>query len=253
MPLKVLIVEDEELFADRLEMLVDKLGYTHVGTVDNAIDATAVTKEQGPELVLMDININGEYDGIELAERLQEYGPLPTIFITSLADDRTFARAARSTPHGYLLKPFNELQLQRSIELVARQLVVDEPVNPAPAPSPTTHKEATEELSLDGDFFIKNRSRLEKVSVDEVLYLQADGHYCQVHTAEKKYLVHRPLSDLAARLPAADFFVTHRSYLVNAKRVTAIDLDNMVVQFGGKQAPISKRSREAVLERFDWI
>ena len=252
MPLKVLIVEDEELFADRLEMLVDKLGYTHVGTADNATDATALTKEHHPELVLMDININGEYDGIELAERLQVYGTLPTIFITSLVDDRTFARAARSTPHGYLLKPFNELQLQRSIEIVARQLVAGELTTPAPAASPTARENA-EELNLDGDFFIKNRNVLEKVSVDDVLYLQADGHYCQVHTAEKKYLVHRPLSDLAAQLPAADFFPTHRSYLVNANRVTAIDLNNMIVQLGEKQAPISKRSREAVLERFNWI
>lgn len=252
---RILIVEDEELYADQLEMLVDKLGYDHLGTVDNSADALAKIKEAPPDLVLMDVHINGEHDGIELAGLIQEKRLIPIIFITSLQDDLTFKRASRTAPLNFLVKPFNQLQLQRTIELTVRKLTAE----PTPASSPATapasapkKPEWESDFLFQEHFFIKTRQQLEKVAVADVLYLEANGHYCMVHTEQRKFLVHQAMTELAARLPN-NFINTHRSYLVNLARITAVDVQDNIVKIGTREVPMSRRSKDAVLERLDWI
>lgn len=82
--------------------------------------------------ILTDVNIQEEYDGVELSELIQKIRTTPIIFITSLADDMTFNRIKRTQPNGFLLKPFNEILLQRSIELVVDQLSESEKETNAP-------------------------------------------------------------------------------------------------------------------------
>ncbi|MEL6988282.1 MAG: response regulator [Bacteroidota bacterium] len=125
MPIKVLIVEDEELYADQLEMLIDKLGYEHLSTVDNSKDALAAIDTVRPDLILMDVNIYGELNGIELSELIHRKFPIPIIFITSLQDDATFQQALATKPVDFLIKPFNKIQLQRSISVCVQKILAD--------------------------------------------------------------------------------------------------------------------------------
>lgn len=255
MAFSILIVEDEELYADQLEMLVDKLGYDHLGTVDNSADTLAKIKEVPPDLILMDVHINGEHDGIELAGLIQEKRLIPIIFITSLQDDLTFKRASRTGPLNFLVKPFNQLQLQRTIELTVRKLTdsssIASTTNAAPAAA-AKKQEWKSDFLFQEHFFIKTRQQLEKVAIADVLYLEADGHYCLVHTEQRKFLVHQAMTELAARLPN-NFINTHRSYLVNLARITAVDVQDNIVKLGTHQVPMSRRSKDSVLERLDWI
>jgi len=120
-----------------LEMLVDKLNHKHIGTVDNSQDALTLLEKSIPDLILMDVHIQGEYDGIELAGLIHQQHPIPIIFITSLKDDLTFSRASRSNPVNFLVKPFDKLQLQRSIQLGVKKLQSIENLNsPTPTPPP---------------------------------------------------------------------------------------------------------------------
>lgn len=262
MPFRILIVEDEDLYADQLEMLVDKLGYEHLGTVDNSADALVKIKEATPDLILMDVHINGEHDGIELAALVQQEHPVPIIFITSLQDDLTFKRASRTGPLNFLVKPFSELQLQRTIELTVRKLMEKSGTapltSPAPAAAPKHEVLPSKKTEWESDFlfrdhfFIKTRQQLEKVAVADVLYLEADGHYCLVHTEHRKFLVHQAMTELATRLP--DSFVrAHRSFIVDMSKITAVDVQDNVVKIGKREVPLSRRNKEAVLDRLDWI
>lgn len=110
-PPRVLIVEDEALIALDIERRVRRLGYEHVGTADNCDDAVALYREKNPDLVLMDISIHGDVDGIDTARELGRLGDSPVIFITAYADDATVARAAEVSPYGYLQKPFDDRML----------------------------------------------------------------------------------------------------------------------------------------------
>ena len=103
-------------------MQLDKLGYEHLATVDNSQMALAILENETPDLILMDVNIKGDYDGIELADKIHQKENIPILFITSLQDDMTFRRASRTNPVGFLTKPFSKVQLMRSMELVIKQL-----------------------------------------------------------------------------------------------------------------------------------
>lgn len=244
--MKILIVEDEELYADKMEMQLDKLGYEHLATVDNSEAALQEIEAQLPDLILMDVNINGEYDGIELADMIHQKEDIPIIFITSLEDDMTFRRAKRTNPVGFLTKPFNELQLQRSIELVVSQLEKK-------AVDAEKEENAPLEVFTSSHFFIKNRQKLEKVNFDDIVYLEADGRYTQIITKDKKYLIRKPLQELFKRLNAHQFVQSHRSFILNLKLVTSVDLFEMMIYLGGFHVPLSKRAKDDFLKRLEMI
>lgn len=241
----ILIVEDEELYASKLEMLVDMAGHHLVGIVDNSQDALKMIEQVVPDLILMDINIQGEHDGIELADLIHQEREIPILFISSLKDDMTFRRVSRTRPVGFLLKPFDELQLQRSIDLIISQLPKENKVE-------DLHNWETTQFDTD-HFFVKSKQKLEKVLIANILFLEANGRYTNLHTTAKKYLIRIAMSELANKLPSENFAKTHRSFIIQIDKVTAVDLQDSVVWLGEKNVPLSKREREVFLERIDWI
>ncbi len=114
---QILIVEDELLIAQNLSRKLQKLGYSVVGIVSSGDAAISAVLEKNPDLVLMDIVIKGDMDGIRTAEIIyKEYG-VPVIYITAYADDTTLQRAEQTGSYGYILKPFNERALHATIKL----------------------------------------------------------------------------------------------------------------------------------------
>ncbi len=260
MTLQVLIVEDEDLFADQLEMLVDKLGYEHLGTVDNSDDALELIEKQQADLILMDIQIEGEYDGIELSDMIHKRWPIPIIFITSLDDRHTFKRASRVNPINFLLKPFDQRQLQRSIEFSVSQLnrqsensVNIEAASLHAADASAENQDWQEDFLHNGHLFIKVKQRLVKVAINDILYLESDGHYCQVHLPTKKFLIRIKMADLLKRLGSQKFAHAHRSFYVNIDKVDGVDLEQSLILLAEKQVPLSKRNREQFLSQLDYL
>jgi two-component system, sensor histidine kinase len=113
----ILIVEDENIVALDMRMRLESMGYRVVDVVDTAALAIERVAELSPELVLMDIKLKGEQDGIEAATLLRERSEVPVIFVTAFTDERTLDRAKRASPYGYIVKPFHERELRIAIEL----------------------------------------------------------------------------------------------------------------------------------------
>jgi len=112
---RILIVEDERLVAEDLRMRLERLGYVVVGLADTADFALALADEQKPDLVLLDIRLKGQRDGIDVAKRLRsDY--LGFVYVTSNADRTTLARASETEPLGYVMKPFAEREIHAVIE-----------------------------------------------------------------------------------------------------------------------------------------
>jgi PAS domain S-box-containing protein/putative nucleotidyltransferase with HDIG domain len=115
--IRILVVEDESLVARDIQNMLRSLGYEVAGIVASGEMAIQKASTSVPDLVLMDIVLKGDIDGIAAAERLwEEYG-IPVIYLTAYADDTTFERAKLTKPFGYLLKPFEERELQTTIEM----------------------------------------------------------------------------------------------------------------------------------------
>ena len=114
---RILIVEDQRLIAADLENTLKKLGYVVVGNVASGEDAISESDQVRPELVLMDVRLRGEMDGIHAAEVIRDRFNLPVVYLTAYADEETILRAKKTTPFGYLVKPFNERELRATIEI----------------------------------------------------------------------------------------------------------------------------------------
>ncbi len=117
MPTQILIVEDEKIVALDIQNRLKKLGYGVLDLVATGPAAIAAAAELRPDLVLMDIMLKGEMDGITAAAQIRAELDLPVIYLTALADEATLQRAKITEPYGYLLKPFEERELHSAIEM----------------------------------------------------------------------------------------------------------------------------------------
>lgn len=116
-PLRILVVEDEPLVARDLHATLTRSGYEVTGLCRTGMEAVEAVRLQQPDLVLMDINLQGDMDGIEASARVQREFQRPVVFLTGHADDVTLQRAQAAQPYGYLLKPFHEGELRSVVEL----------------------------------------------------------------------------------------------------------------------------------------
>ena len=112
---RIVVVEDETIVAMDLAATLRGLGYDVLAVVDNGKDAIDTVSKLGPDLVLMDIRLKGTMDGIEAAKTIHDREQIPIVFLTAHGDTSTIERSMGSAPYGYLVKPFDEAELQRAI------------------------------------------------------------------------------------------------------------------------------------------
>ena len=117
----ILVVEDERIVAKYLERTLERLGYHAVGTAARGDEAIAKAETLTPDLVLMDIRLEGPMDGIEAAQTIRERFGTPVVFLTAHSDDQTLERAVATEPFGYLVKPLNETELRCAVEVAVHR------------------------------------------------------------------------------------------------------------------------------------
>ena len=194
--LKILIVEDDPLFAVDIEMCVDELGYENLGVYDHGEHALAQLKKTPADMLVCDIELKGELTGLDVAKWASE-NDIPVVFVTSFQDGPTFEKARALGPSAYLTKPFKATDLQRALELAAQEVESRE-------------QEVTDFKPL----FIKHKSRLIKIKPEEIIYVVSDGNYATFITIKGRFVVKRSLLQIMKRLSPNDFVRIHRSYVV---------------------------------------
>jgi two-component system cell cycle sensor histidine kinase/response regulator CckA len=120
--LRILIVENEGLVGCDMAAFLNDLGYRVIGTCSTSEDALRLYDDLRPDLVLMDVHLDGPVDGIETALRLQKRGPVAIVYVTACADLETVNRARETHPQGYLLKPFSHDELRLTVEVAAARV-----------------------------------------------------------------------------------------------------------------------------------
>ncbi len=114
---KIAIVEDENLIAMEIQDRVEKLGYSVPVVTGSGEDAIQKMGDIQPDLVLMDIRLEGKMDGIETAEQIRDLYNIPIVYLTAHSDEKTLSRAKLTNPYGYILKPLEERELHKTIEM----------------------------------------------------------------------------------------------------------------------------------------
>jgi diguanylate cyclase (GGDEF)-like protein len=115
--IRILLVEDEGIVAQDLQETLDRQGYQVIGVASEGVQAVCMAEELQPNLIVMDVGLQGEIDGIQAARMILERFHLPVIFLTGHRDIETLQRAVRTGPLGYILKPFQEVELRSAIEV----------------------------------------------------------------------------------------------------------------------------------------
>lgn len=116
-PIQILIVEDDEIISNLIGVILEKKGYAVAGKVATGEEGIMKAAECMPDLVLMDINLAGTFDGITAAQYIYSIFRIPVIFLTGQCDDATLNRAKASEPYGFLLKPFTSNEIVSNIEI----------------------------------------------------------------------------------------------------------------------------------------
>ncbi len=122
---KIVVVEDQRIVAKDIAKRLKDLGYLVLATVASGEEAIKKVAENQPDLVLMDIQLKGEIDGIETAEQIRTDFDIPVIYLTAYADESTLQRAKITEPFGYIVKPFDEKDLQAAIEIALRRRIAE--------------------------------------------------------------------------------------------------------------------------------
>lgn len=115
--MKILLVEDELVIADNLYNALKKQGYQPLRPVINYSQAVQVIEQDQPDFAILDIQLSGQKDGIDIAQYILDHHHFPFIFLTAFGDDKTLERATRVRPAAYLVKPFTKSELKPTIEI----------------------------------------------------------------------------------------------------------------------------------------
>ncbi|MEM1170945.1 MAG: EAL domain-containing protein [Cyanobacteria bacterium P01_H01_bin.35] len=118
---RIMIVEDESIIAEDLADSLRSMGYTVVDIVSSGEEAILIAAEKQPNLILMDVMLQGEMDGVTAAEQIQSNLQIPIIFLTAYTDNKTLERVKATNPFGYIVKPFEERNLHLTIEIALQR------------------------------------------------------------------------------------------------------------------------------------
>ncbi|NNF18337.1 MAG: response regulator transcription factor, partial [Flavobacteriaceae bacterium] len=195
-----------------------------------------------PDIILMDIHLKGELDGIETTKMIQEEQDIPIIYLTANNDELTFNRARTTHPQAFVSKPFGKLNLERTVALVAEQLK---------GRKMPDHIITGGLRFLKDRIFIRHHGRMVKIMLEDILYIEAERNYCNIITDNARYLVVSTLKTLERELPSSHFLRVHRSYVVNISKLDVLAEGHL--EISRKVIPVSRSYRESLVGRLHTI
>lgn len=228
-PLNILVVEDEYITQKTISVLLSEMGYNVIGTAMNANEAIEILNENKVEFALLDITIQGEKDGIWLANYIKENHTIPHVFLTAYSDDVTIKNAIATNPCGYLIKPFQKAELFSSIEIALLNF--------------NKQNSATK---AECDFiYIKHNEVFEKVILESIVYIESQKNYLLIITEEKEYRYRCTITEFITKLPN-NFIKTHKGFIVNTSKINGFNSN--FITLGNLKIPISKTHKGDVLQ-----
>lgn len=247
-PIKILIVEDEMIIAANISLQLSTLGYEVIGIVPRAEEALTCVKQDQPDIVLMDINLKGDLDGIDTVKLIKEISDVAVIYLTANADEAHFKRAKSTHPHAFISKPFKKLDLQRAIELTVDRIQQDQQHD---SEASTHTEEKSSPFMLSDCIFVRHHEKMVKVNIKNILYIEAERNYCRIHSKDKEYLLVMTLKDMDEKLPNQHFLRVHRSFIINLSQIDEVATSHIVI--AKKAIPVSKSLKEELLKRLQTI
>lgn len=226
--LNIYIVEDEPLIVSTIEVALRKQGFYAIGDAEDYQTALRDIELLKPDLTLIDIQLTGEKDGVDIATELDKRKQ-PYLFLSSQTDPDTIARVKHTNPLGYIVKPFTETSLRTNIELAWHNYTD----------------------SKQHFLTIKHEGRLHRINQNTISHLKAFDNYCYIVTSTKTFLVPHTLKHISEQLEGNNFIKAHRSYVVNLKQILSVNKNTLTLK--KDSIPVSASQKSLVVSRLKSI
>lgn len=233
----VMIVEDDIIVLEGLKSIVSKLGYNVVAGVVDAASAIAKLEHHAIDFVFLDIDIEGERDGIWLASFINKHYDIPFIYTTGNDDIQTIETAIKTNPCSYLIKPFKEKDIVSAIEMVKQRI--------------KTHNEIKAQSVEKSVFLLQEDDGYEKHNFDSILFIELAGEKNKIFTKTKTSIVSKSILEIEKVLPEY-FFQIHPSFIINANKVIRVGVDSVILK-DNFLLPIAKELKADVIRKLKII
>ncbi|WP_366187008.1 response regulator transcription factor [Flavobacterium ovatum] len=236
--INVLIIEDTPAESDALVEVLMENNYAVVGVARTNAEALQLFYNNPVDIVVIDVFLNGNPDGINFAEtiNLVPNASKPFVFLTSSKDRQIFERAKLTQPFSFLMKPFNELEILYALEMAVEKFYGQ----------PNVFLSEDQDTVVTSEFlFIKKNKALKKVQLTDILYVEVEDRYCNIVTEAEKFVVMMSLTKIMELLDPKIFNRTHRNFLVNVERIVEIvPQDNLILLQNNHKVLLSDKYKD---------
>jgi DNA-binding LytR/AlgR family response regulator len=232
--IRIYIVEDIAISRMSLENMLLTNNYELSGSAAKAEVAWEELQDSKTDLLLLDINLAGEKNGVWLAQKVRQYLNMPIVYLTAYGDQKTLKDVLDTKPNGYLMKPYQEPTLLTTITIALTNFLENkrDTVNIDNA------------IITDDFIFIKDRLMKIKLNIKNIEFVKSDGNYLEIRLEHKTHVVRNKLSDFKQHLPDDLFFQSHQRYLINISKIDTIGKD--YIQINQHDIPISNKYKKTI-------
>jgi len=225
----ILIVEDEILIADTIKRYLEKSQYKVLATSISYEAAKSAYLNERPDLVILDIRLNGLKTGIDFAKFIKlQNNPCPIVYLTSQLDAKSINEAKATLPDAYLPKPIRRETLLTTVEIALHN-----------------HQARLKESVA---LVLSKSNKNYNVNSHEILLIQADHIYVEIYLVDNRKIVQRcSIKDILELLPPQNFIQTHRSYVINKAHVDKWDNQNLMI--ADHVVPVSRSRKKEVMAK----
>ncbi|WP_329807234.1 LytR/AlgR family response regulator transcription factor [Flavobacterium facile] len=238
--INILLIEDTKSEEEALTSVLLENDYNIVGVATNYTEALTLFYQHKVDLVIIDVFLNGQPEGITFAETITITPNVakPFVFLTSSKDRQIFERAKLTKPFSFLLKPFNELEVLYAIEMAIEKFYEQTNVFVS---------EEQDTVIGNSHLFIKKKNALKKVALQDIIYIEVEERYSNIITSNENYLVALSLTKITEFLDTNTFAKTHRNYIVNTNKINEIILsENLIILEGNFKVTLSEKYKDFI-------
>lgn len=239
--MKIIILEDEFIFAEELKLAIEDMGHDVIGPFSYFSEAMNFIQVENitPDLGIFDITLAGAKSGVDFAKVVNEKYHFPFIFLTSKTNKDVITSIKYTGPSAIMIKPFQIDELFATIELSCYNYSIKNKT--------ITHNQTSPKKNI----FIKQKYSFINLSLDDFLYIKSDHVYIDIFTVQgTKYSIRDTLSNFVKELNA-DFMRVHRSYIVNINLIKKIESD--YININNCHIPIGKKYKDDLFLKLNII
>lgn len=222
----ILIVEDEAIVASDIQHSLQKLGFSVIGIESSGENALKFLANNQPDLILMDIMLQGQLTDLDTAEIVLNKYSIPIIFLTAYVDDVTLNRAKLCEPFGYIIKPFKEIELQTAIEMALYKFKKEEDLIKE---RNLLYSLMDQSKIINDTLFIKSDNKIVKINLSEIYYIEANQSEVLIYTLKNTYNLQISFSEMQIKINA-HFINISDQYLVKKYKIQRIDFPTIYLK-----------------------